>query len=376
MHMNPVIRMLHASFLFGALLCAIVPASPSRAQNTSGASHQADMQIDAKRRQHIIDNLVLELNQGYVFPELAKKVEHALRQHQKRGVYDGIVSAEKFTEVLNEHLQRETKDRHLQVHYSEQAIPEQNEDRKASSEELAAELADMKARNFGIERVERLPFNIGYIDLRLFAASRDAAGSIAAMMTLVSNTDALIFDLRKNGGGDPNTVTLIASYLLDERTHLSDIYYREGNRTTQMWSSDYVTGNKFGQTKDVYILTSKHTFSAAEDFSYALKNLKRATIVGEASGGGAHPGDFVRLDTNFMVFVPGGRSISPITKTDWEGTGVIPDVSVPAEDAFRTAQLAILQKMLKVEKNANKIERLKARIDKVSNESTAGSMAR
>jgi retinol-binding protein 3 len=171
------------------------------------------------------------------------------------------------------------------------------------------------------------------------------------------------------------TVALLASYLLDERTHLNDIDYREGNRTEQMWSADAVPGARFGAAKDVYILTSKYTFSAAEDFSYSLKQLKRVTIVGETTGGGAHPGDIMRLNAHFGVFVPNGRSIHPITKTDWEGVGVAADIKSSAEDALKTAQVAILKKIADQEKNPGRAARLNVRIAKVMAEDTRDVMA-
>ena len=163
---------------------------------------------------------------------------------------------------------------------------------------------------------------------------------------------------------------------LDKRTRLNDFYYREGNSIEQRWSSDVIPGFRYGQKKDVYILTSKDTFSAAEDFTYALKNLKRVTVVGETTGGGANPGDDKRLLPNFSVFVPLGRSISPVTKSNWEGVGVRPDVSVCADDALRTAQVAILKKMAESERNTSKLSRLKGRIAEVGTESTAGARCR
>ena len=163
-------------------------------------------------------------------------------------------------------------------------------------------------------------------------------------MNFVANTDALIFDLRQNGGGDPVMVALICSYLFgDKPVHLNDLYWRKGDHTDEFWTKPNVAGKRYGD-KDIYILTSSRTFSGAEEFSYNLKNLKRATIVGETTGGGAHPGGTVRLHEHFGVFVPIGRAISPITKTNWEGTGVEPDVKVSKEQALKTAYLMALNK--------------------------------
>jgi retinol-binding protein 3 len=203
-----------------------------------------------------------------------------------------------------------------------------------------------KRINYGFERVERLNGNIGYIDLRNFNDHEAGAETVAAAMRFLVNTEALIFDLRQNGGGNPHMVALISSYLFgDKPVHLNDLYWRKGNETNEFWTKPELAKVKFAG-KDIYVLTSNRTFSGAEEFSYNLKNLKRATIIGETTGGGAHPGGMFRLHDHFGVFVPTGRAINPITKTNWEGTGVEPDIKVPKEQALKTAYLMALNKSL------------------------------
>ncbi len=185
-------------------------------------------------------------------------------------------------------------------------------------------------------------------------------------MTVLTHTDALIIDLRNNGGGDAGASTLLASYLFDTRTHLGDFYYRQGNRIEQRWSLDVVPGLRYGQRKDVYILTSKDSFSAAEDFAYLLKNLKRATVVGETTGGGANAGADVRLLPHFAAFMPLSRLVSPITKTNWEGVGVTPDLKVCAADALRMAQVTILEKRATLEQDGARLGELRQRIEELN----------
>jgi C-terminal processing protease CtpA/Prc len=172
----------------------------------------------------------------------------------------------------------------------------------------------------------------------MFADPAVCGRTVAAAMDFVAHTDAVIFDLRDNGGGDPQMVALIATYLFDGKEHLNDLYDRKSDKTTQFWTQPSVPGTKVGGAKPVYVLTSSRTFSGAEEFSYDLKNLKRATIVGETTGGGAHPVRGMRVDDHFMVGVPFARAVNPVSKTDWEGTGVEPDVPAKAADALETAQ--------------------------------------
>ena len=197
----------------------------------------------------------------------------------------------------------------------------------------------LRTINHGFERAERLEGNIGYLEVRSFMSGAAAAEpTIAGAMAFLADTDALIVDVRRNGGGNPETVALLSSYLFDQRTHLNDLYWRERGRTDEFWTRDAVKGRRYGQRKPVYVLTSARTFSGAEEFANNLKALERATIVGETTGGGAHPGGTQRVGAHFALWVPTGRAINPITKTNWEGTGVVPDVAVPADQALEKAK--------------------------------------
>jgi hypothetical protein len=331
-------------------------------------SDQADMPMTAASSQQLLDSLIKEVNNSYVFPDIAKKADLLLREQQQRGAYASITSARQLSEALTRDLQDVTNDKHLRVIYSEKAIPINKPDGKRTPEDAARQLARMRSNNFGVEKIEHLPFNIGYLELAGFAPANHAADTLAAAMAVLAHTDALIIDLRKNGGGDAATVALLAGYLFDTRAHLNDFYNRKGSRTEQRWTADVMPALRYGAQKDVYILTSKDTFSAAEDFTYALKNMKRVTVVGETTGGGANAGDDFRLLPNFSAFVPYSRAISPITKTNWETVGVTPDVNVSADNALKTAQAAILKKMVIAEKDPARLGRLKDRIVEVLGE--------
>ncbi|MGH8105347.1 MAG: S41 family peptidase [Arenimonas sp.] len=311
---------------------------------------QKDMKIDQATRVEVIEAVIANLNQYYVFPEKAAAMEKRLRQELQNGDYDKISSANELAEKIGESLQAQTQDKHLELRYFEESIPVQKPGEDVQMEMLRRQSENVRL-NYGFHNVDRLSFNIGYIDIHSFADSPHAFERMAAAMNLLSDTKAMIIDLRKNGGGSPETVALYASYFHDKRTHLNDIYMRPENKTDEMWTTENVPGKKYGETRKLYLLTSADTFSAAEDFAYAMKNNKRATIIGEVTGGGAHPGDVHRLRAHFMMNVPAGRTISPITHTDWEVVGVQPDIKVSADDALDQAQLIILKDFLKTEKD-------------------------
>jgi hypothetical protein len=258
---------------------------------------------------------------------------------------ENVTSARTLTETLTKHLQEVSHDKHLRVVYSHDPLPRK---RTPSAEERQRMRVMQGKNNFGFEKVERLEGNVGYLELHGFMDAEAAGDTAAAAMNFLAHTDALIIDLRQNGGGSPGMVALLCSYLFaNERKHLNDLVWRgpEGERVEQWWTVPHVAGRHYAN-EDVYLLTSKRTFSAAEEFTYNLQALKRATVVGETTGGGAHPGGPRPINDHFVIWVPSGRAVNPITKTNWEGTGVKPDVLVPAELALKTAHLAALHKQL------------------------------
>ena len=202
----------------------------------------------------------------------------------------------------------------------------------------------MASINCGFVKAEQLANNVGYLKFNMFADPEVCGATASAAMNFLANTDALVIDLRDNGGGDPAMVTYISSYLFSKRTHLNDLWTRRTNETKEYWTNADVSGKRLADDKPVFVLTSSHTFSGGEEFTNNLKVLKRATIVGETTGGGAHPVAGQRINDHFIIGVPFARAINPITKTNWEGTGVEPDVKVPAADALTTALKLVAEK--------------------------------
>jgi retinol-binding protein 3 len=299
--------------------------------------------IDATTRTRVIDGAIAQLNEFYVFPETAKKMGDAVRARQKKGEYDSITDGDAFSKMLTENFQEVSHDKHLHVNFSPAPMPERP-DGPPDAEARARYRKDMERMNCGFDKVEILSGNVGYLKFNFFADPEVCGPTAVAAMNFLANVDAIIFDLRENGGGDPKMIAFISTYLFSEPTHLNDLWERKGDSTHQYWTLPYVPGKRL-DAKPAYVLTSKETFSGAEEFSYNLKNLKRATIVGETTGGGAHPVSGHRIDDHFMIGVPFARAINPISKTNWEGTGVEPDVKVAAADALATAQKLAAEKL-------------------------------
>ena len=330
-------RTLSRAAIVTAAVVLLLP--PSSAQQPGGP----DRTIDAPERKTVIDGVLEKVEANYVFPEVGKKMAEAVRARREKKEYDDITSAKQLAETLTKDLREVSKDKHLRVRYIPESIPKDFD--RGPSEEQLKRMREMSAlRNYGFKKVERLGGGgVALLELEGFMPAGLVGETAAAAMTFLSNSEAVIVDLRGNGGGVPETVVLLCSYFFDDATHLNDIYNRTTGETRQYWSHPSLPGKKL-LGKDVYVLTSGRTFSGAEEFAYNLQTQKRATIVGETTGGGAHPTRGFRVTDHFGVGVPYARSINPVTKTNWEGTGVKPDVAVPADQALHTAHLMALKK--------------------------------
>lgn len=319
------------------LILAALLSGPALSQQTAPvAAPAATAPISSEAKAAALADVIKLMHKNYVFPEVAAKMEALLAARQAEGAYSKDMSAHDFAELLTTHLREASKDKHIRVRPWAPG--------KAPAPPAVAQAAAQgsplpnPATHFGFVKAERLPGNIAYVDLRGFNGSPPALQRATEVMSAAADADALVVDLRFNGGGSPVMVAHISSYLFDDKpVHLNDLYYRVENSTRSFHTNPNVEGKRFGGSKPVYVLTSVKTFSAAEEFTYNLQQLKRATIIGETTGGGANPGAVMAIGDGMAVFVPTGRAINPISKTNWEGVGVKPDVAVPAEQALDKA---------------------------------------
>lgn len=331
-----------------SVLAALAIAAPASAQMFGGGPDEPDTPITAKEKAAVIESLAVAVRDRYVFPDKGAELAKILRQRYAKKEYDGITSSKEFADSLLAHMQAYTHDKHMRVHYRHDPFPAiDNRENGPDGPERARQLEENRVRNFGFEQVRRLPGNVGYLDLRMFAGLPEAQATAIAAMNFLANTDAIIVDLRRNGGGSPSMIQTLLTYFIEpgDRLHFNDFYEREGDRIEQFHTSAFVPGPRlFG--KPLYVLVSNRTGSAAEEFAYDVQTHKLGTLYGATTAGAANPGGMFRLSDHLAAFIATGRAINPVTKTNWEGVGVKPDHEVAPETALREAHVAALEKLM------------------------------
>ncbi len=326
-----------------ALLLVLAPitvtlAQPKPQPAPPGALSKPD-------RQAIVQALVQQLDANYVFPEIATQVSRALTVKDAAGGYDGA-SIESLSDALTKDMREFGKDSHFRVRYEPRFSPPPGQTPPLpTADEVVQGRMQAASEGFGIGKIERLEGNVGYMEIRGFLPTELVAAEYTAAIMLLSGSDALILDLRRNGGGEPSSVAHLMSHFFapGDKRHLNDIYTRTTDSTQQYWTNPAVAVR---YSKPVYVLTSAHTFSGGEECAYDFQTQKRATLVGEVTGGGANPGDMFALAKGLVAFIPTGKAINPVTGTNWEHVGVKPDIAVPADAAQQTAHVAILERLL------------------------------
>lgn len=330
------------------LICLICLSITGYAQ----IQQHADPKMSKKEIAILIDSLDKSLHRLYVFQDKVNIMLAPVKKNFKGGVYTKIQTRPELASRLLKDLQSTYKDGHLDIQY----YPELSEFLEAplpdsiKQEQHERGLNGAKENNFGFKKTEILNGNIGYIKLDGFYPFVDEGKpTMDAAFRFVSHTKALIIDLRQNGGGSPDMVLQAQSYFLSDKTRMNDILDSK-NDTLKRWTNPAVAN--FRLKMPVYILTSRNTFSGAEDFAYGLQQINRAVTVGDTTGGGAHPSGDFSLGQGFIIRIPTHRSCNPVSKTDWEGTGVRPDIAVASDQAFTKAQVTIFTELLSKATNA------------------------
>ncbi len=328
------------------ILALFFPISASANPCPQVGEASAGQTLDRSTKIRIIDWIGSKLNEIYVFPDVAARCEASLRGKLAAGEYETVSDAYDFTRRLTADLQEVSHDRHMSVRFApEPSLGEEPTDEAERKRLLDLRILNWRLDNFLFKKVEHLEGNVGYLRLDEFVDARYAGDTAVAAMNFLGNCDALIVDLRYNGGGNGTMVKLLQGYLFEDETNVCDLENRSEGRTIQTWTPAYVPGPRLDGAH-VFVLTSERTFSAAEEFAYDLQSLGRATIVGETTGGGGHTISRQRNEELKIEFqVPNARAVNPVTGTNWEGTGVVPDVSCPAAQANDKAYALALARL-------------------------------
>ena len=310
----------------------------------------------------LIDSINLSLVNNYVFLDKARLIQKHLKSEVKKKAYNSFskdphkLAAQIQADIFSIH-----HDPHMRVDYNPGWWGHKQDQTEPSEEETKQFAKFVKDNNFMFKKVELLPGNIGYLPFNVFVEFiEEAKPIIASALGFLANASAIIIDLRENTGGEPDMGSQMESYFFKEKT-LTNVIINASKKDTTFYYADPVKTDGLTLSMPMYILTSKRTFSGGEAFSYNMQQAKRATVVGEITGGGAHPTKPISVRQGFVVEIPFAYSINPFSKTDWEGTGVLPDVTIDASKALIKAQELIFrerQKIAATEKEKQKMEYL------------------
>lgn len=321
----------------------------------SSAVAQDTLRLDTQHKNTLIDTILTCFETNYVFPEVALSLKDSINQRNESGDYSELADLQEFLASLSSDMRRITSDKHIGIHYIEKS----DTDTRQSRHSLLAEQITTKQRSdFSFRKAEWFPGNVGYIRFDRFEDPRYAGEAAAATIDFVANCDAIIVDLRYNYGGEEKMVRYLASYFFAEPTLLNTRYFSKQDSSVQSWTDSRISGNNLID-KDVYILTSSNTASGAEAFAYILKNYHRATIIGETTRGAAHWAEYFYYPSlKIEIKMPVARPINPVTKTNWEGVGVKPDMEIPECKALDKAYLLALEKMIRTSPDESKKKEL------------------
>lgn len=312
---------LFAGILLGAMSVSAQPVMPVSSPTTATAHS-----LSAKVRHDTVAALASALRDNYIFPEVGELAAAKVEQALAAGEYNAITAPADLATRLSADITDVAHDKHLRV-WSANTRP------APPAEELTTPKSEA-----GVVRADKLASGIGYIEVSGFTPASLFKEAVSKALTRLKGSRALIIDDRRNGGGEPEAVGYLVSFLVAPGTLINDIVYRVPKSTnfTRESFRSVPTPVSFSDVP-IYVLTSHNTFSGGEGFAYHVQALKRGVVIGEVTGGGANPADIMRLGNGVVAMIPVGRPESPITKTNWEGRGVQPDIRVPATEALKVA---------------------------------------
>jgi retinol-binding protein 3 len=316
--------------------------------------------IDKSYRSRTIDTISNLIAANYVFPEKAKGYASQLQFRKQAGAYDSLADLSRFAKRLTDDLQTITGDKHILVR---PILPSDLGESTESALHHPVRLFRLQNReNTGFFRLEWLDGDIGYMDLRRFYSPAVAREMLAAAMKFLSHANAIIIDVRENQGGSGELLSLFCGYFFPYPLQLNGEYYRSEDYLEEFWVARTVEGERLTRVP-LFVLTSRKTFSAAESFAYDMKVRKRAILVGDSTKGGAHSVDLFRVDDRLECYLSTSRAVNPVTGGNWEGTGVVPDIHVPAASALDTA--LVLARRAAEEYGRTKEVKLKRAVDEM-----------
>jgi predicted negative regulator of RcsB-dependent stress response len=319
-----MLKKIALSCTVGILLLILGPA---------GAAQDRTTTLTRAEMTQAIDKVCQLLDRFYVLPEVATRMERHIRGRLDAGAFDQTTEADQFMEAVTRELRSVCRDKHLAMFRGANPDEQRAEDRDLIR---LMDRLDRRKDHFGLNKVEILAGNIGYMSVRSVMYSPEATEAVSAALKFLEKTDALVFDLRDNRGGDPAFMAYVLSYFFDKPTHINSITWRDRDRTDEFWTKATVPGKKMLDVP-LYVLISGRTFSGAEEFAYDLQALKRGVVVGETSAGAANPASSWAVYKDIRIAIPFGRAVNPTTGTNWEGAGVKPDIEAPADQALEAA---------------------------------------
>lgn len=322
-------------------------------------------QINEKEKQELTEKIGVLIKEHYVFPDLGAKYGREIMSLSKSDKFDDVSDPKEFGEKVTAALQELTKDKHFYFRLVEKS--DLGEDERGSLHHPVRYYRLGEKEHLGIFRLDWIANDVGYLDYRRFYYQSEAKRLLLGAMDFLSSANAIIIDLRENRGGSGKLTPWLCSYFLPHPTQLTGTYYRNDNIAEEWWTMEHVEGKRLLDVP-LFLLIGKNTFSAAEYLAYDLKVRKRATLVGEPTKGGAHSVDLYPVGDRFEIYIPTARAVNPVTGSNWEGTGVLPDVQVPSEKTLETA-LELAKKaaqeygQAKNEKRAHAVEKMQEKLD-------------